>query len=349
MNTHIRKLRLSIITAFIVGMIPTQAFAAIHDATFELHPHCIEREGKDGEWLFGPIPSPGIVLEIRDIDGLRCLTFEIEDPQTLRTRPLRKGDILDIDVVIDNPGKRKINRVRVWLSYDPNMLEGESLEINEKFDVVTPDEKDFSPDEGYVKIEASKGRGNENGDKILVARIQFKVIETNPIGTPITFHDVQPGGHSVIMADNNGEQAYVVKEEPGVLLVKFAEEEEGPTETIEPEETEDDIAIYLIVFQNQMLNRSQSRNLSRNLLKIRMPVFVMKTVIMDFVKQDSVNKIRISLMVPAVPMMMNVKVVSVPVVSAYPTSVMFLMEEESLLRLQINVQHFPYCKFAMSE
>ena len=85
-----RKLRLSILTAFIVGLVPAPAHAATQDTSFELYPHCIEREGKDDEWLFGPIPSPGIVVETRDIDGVRCSNFEVEDPQTLRTRPLNK-------------------------------------------------------------------------------------------------------------------------------------------------------------------------------------------------------------------------------------------------------------------
>lgn len=235
MNLNTRKLRLSILTAFIVSVLPTPAFAAEQDATFELYPHCAEREDKDDEWMFGPIPSPGIVLETRDVDNPVCTTFEVEDPQTLRTRNLRKGDILDIDLVIDNPSGQNIERVRVWLSYDPNMLEGEFIEIHSTFGIVTPDEKDFSPSEGYAKMEARTDGTVENDEKILFARIQFRVKETNSIGTPITFHDVQPDGHSVIMTKTDGEESYIVKEEPGVLLVKFAEDvdtDEGDIENI---------------------------------------------------------------------------------------------------------------------
>lgn len=239
MNTNLRKLRLSILTAFIVSVLPTPAFAAEQDATFELYPHCIEREAKDDEWMFGPIPSPGIVLETRDIDGLGCTNFEVEDPQTLRTRNLRKGDFLDIDIVIDNPSKQSIERVRAWLSYDPNMLEGESININSKFGIVTPDEKDFSPSEGYAKMEASADGNVENDAKVLFARIQFRVKETNSIGTPITFHDVQPDGHSEILTKDNGEEVYIVKEEPGVLLVTFAEDTSSAVEDVDADE--DDI------------------------------------------------------------------------------------------------------------
>lgn len=239
MYTYSCKHRLSILAAFIISMMPTPVDAATQDATFELHPHCIERESKDKEWLFGPIPSPGIVAETRDIEELRCSSFEIEDPQTLRTRPLRKGDILDIDLVINNPSKQSIERVRAWLSYDPNMLEGQSIEINDKFGIITPDEKDFSVGEGYAKMEATADGNVESDAQILFARIQFKIKETNSIGTPITFHDVQPDGHSVIIAKADGEESYIVKEEPGVLLVKFAEDSFGPTEDVDTPATED--------------------------------------------------------------------------------------------------------------
>lgn len=240
MYTYSCKHRLSILAAFIISMMPTPVDAATQDATFELHPHCIERENTDEEWLFGPIPSPGIVVETRDIDEVRCSSFEIEDPQTLRTRPLRKGDILDIDLVIDNPNKQSIERVRAWLSYDPNILEGQSISISEKFGIVTPDEKDFSSGEGYAKMEATAVGNVEKEKKILFARIQFLVKETNSIGTPITFYDVQPEGHSVIIGKDDGEESYIVKEEPGVLIVKFAEDSFEPTEDVEPTESNED-------------------------------------------------------------------------------------------------------------
>jgi hypothetical protein len=241
MNTYLRKHWLSIVTVITlaISIMPSRAYAATQDATFKLYPHCIEREGTEIDWMFGPVPSPGIVVETLDVEGVRCTTFEIQDPQTLATRPLSVGDILDIDIVIDNPSKQPLDRVRVWLSYDSNMLEGESVEINDKFSLVTPDEKDFS-EEGYVKLEASTDGKTIDDNKVLFARIQFKVKETNSIGTPVTFYDIQPGGHSVIMTKENDEEAYIVKEEPGVLLVKFAEDTSDPTEDVEPEVTNDD-------------------------------------------------------------------------------------------------------------
>ncbi|MCB9808589.1 fibronectin type III domain-containing protein [Candidatus Peribacteria bacterium] len=202
---------------------PATVYAAEADATFSLHPHCIEREGETDDWIFGPIPSPGIVVETRQA-STRCTSFDVKDPQTLQTPALSIGDTLDIDVVIDNPSAQHIKRARAWLSYDPNMLEGVSIDINETFSLVTPDERAFSESEGYVKMEASAEDSGPNTKKVLFARLTFRVIETNPIGTPITFHDAQPSGHTVIMTAQGDEEAYIQKEEPGVLLVRFATE-----------------------------------------------------------------------------------------------------------------------------
>src|SRR3989344_3731523 len=167
------------LATLVVGLLaPFTVIAATQDATFELHPHCIENEAGDDKWIFGPIPSPGMVVETRE-GGVRCTAFEVQDPQTLRTPALRKGDILDIDLVVDNPGKQDILRVRSWLSYDPNMLEGTLLEINDAFTLVTPDEKDFSESEGYAKMEASTEGNGVDDEKIVFARLQFTVKETN--------------------------------------------------------------------------------------------------------------------------------------------------------------------------
>ncbi len=221
-NTH--TLRQTTTCALIfVGMLsasmPRGANAATQDASFELHPHCEQRTAKSDEWIFGPIPSPGFVAETRGA-STQCTTFEVLDPQTLKTPALREGDLLDIDLVIDNPTGQKISRVRTWLAYDQEMLKGELITINDIFDLVTPDEHDFS--EGYAKMEATAKEKLPTDKKVLFARIQFRVLKTNPIGTPITFHDPQAGGHSVIMAQDADTEAYIVKSDPGVLLVTFA-------------------------------------------------------------------------------------------------------------------------------
>lgn len=222
-----------------VGLIaPTPVYAATTDATFELHSECFSSgQSRDENWSLGPIPSPGMIADTDLGDKVEyCEDFEVRDPQTLQTRELREGDILNIDVVIDNPSKQHIRRARAWLSYDPKMLEGISVDIDEEFSLVTPDENGFSASEGYVKMEAStEGRG-PNDSKVLFAKLQFRVIETNPIGTPITFHDAQPAGHTVIMAVEGDDETYIQKEEPGVLLVRFNVD----LNNFEPENTNED-------------------------------------------------------------------------------------------------------------
>ncbi len=215
-----QKRLIALVLTLMVSLVPSDAYAAEQDATFELHPHCRVNEAKEDEWLFGPIPAPGIVVETRD-GSVKCTDFEILDPQTLHTRALSVGDILDIDVVVDNPGRQNLRTVRATLSYDSSMLQGELLEINEKFSLVTPDEHDFFPEEGYAKMEASSEGKGPDTKKVVFARLQFRVLQTNPIGTPITFHDVQPTGHSAIFAVAGDDEEYIVKEEPGVLLVMF--------------------------------------------------------------------------------------------------------------------------------
>lgn len=220
-RAHMRFLAYTLLFGILASFAPTQTFAATLDATFEFHQHCLERDANDDEWIFGPIPSPGFVAETRNIDSVRCFDFTVKDPQTLQTNLLKVGDLLDIDIVVNNPSKQDINRVRAWLSYDANMLEGVSVEIHDTFSVRTPGEKDFSEDEGYVKLEASTDGSRVSDEKIIFARIQFRVKETNSIGTPITFYDVQPNGHSVIMTSENSEEMFIVQQEPGILLVLF--------------------------------------------------------------------------------------------------------------------------------
>ena len=215
--------------ACFIGM-PGQAVfaAAAQDAALSFRPHCIEggavASEKKGSWIFGPIPSPGMIIDTQHGDGgsnVACGAFDVQDAQTLKTTALREGDILDIDVIVNNPGSQKISHVRAWLSYDPAILDGQMLTISDGFPVVTPTEKDFYAEEGYAKIEASASDKVPADAVVAVARIQFKVKKTAPVGTPIGFHDAQPGGHTFVMTKEGSDESYILKEEPGVLLVTF--------------------------------------------------------------------------------------------------------------------------------
>lgn len=212
----------------LLGSVPPAAAAPAQDATLSFRPHCIEGGSSDGkttgDWIFGPIPSPGIIVDARNGDSapaVSCGSFDVQDAQTLKTTSLREGDILDIDVIVNNPGLQNIAHVRTWISYDPNILEGQLLTIDGRFPLVTPTEKDFFPEEGYAKIEASTSDAAPADAVVAVARMQFKVKKAAAVGTPIGFHDAQPGGHTFVMTKEGSGESYILKEEPGVLLVVF--------------------------------------------------------------------------------------------------------------------------------
>ncbi|MBT5468285.1 hypothetical protein HOK40_01175 [Candidatus Peregrinibacteria bacterium] len=243
-NTHKHRLGLYLyVVALLSTALPQQTFAATMDANFEFYPHCDLRttEGDDDDlWALGPIPSPGIVANTGGgRGGITCTDFEIHDPQTLKTRPLREGDILDIDVVIDNPSKQEIARARAWLSYDPDVLQGNSIDIHSAFPVVTPGENAFSDNEGYAKMGASADGGGSESKKVMFARIQFTVLDTSVGKTPITFHDPQIDGHTVIMAKDGSDDSYILEDDPGVLLVVFAEDDSVEEEVSDDNDASD--------------------------------------------------------------------------------------------------------------
>lgn len=215
---------------------PTLSEAQDEATRLFLRPHCmLEEEG--GDSVLGPVPGE----EEPETTERTCPTFAVEDPQTLRTPELMVGDILDMDLVLSNPDEREIKRVRTWLTYDPNILEGEELQANESLPVTTPGEFDFAPSQGYVQMEASSLRNNEStASEVVVARIQMRVKSDSPTGgTIIGFYDVQRGGHTTATAPKGAdEEEYILDNDLGILHILIAEEIEEVEEVEEAEETE---------------------------------------------------------------------------------------------------------------
>lgn len=120
-----------------------------------------------------------------------CTTFEVLDPTTLETPPLRVGDTLDLDLVAQNLSHLSLARVRAWLEYDPQILEGTSVTLGADFPVATPGEKDFDAAKGYTMIsgETAIAEGVAR-DLLVVARATF-VVKSLPMGAKsvIAFHD----------------------------------------------------------------------------------------------------------------------------------------------------------------
>jgi len=211
----------ALITILVMTLVswPQPAEAAA-DATITMRPPCDVGE-YDNDSPFGPIPSPDPI--VTPGPG-KCYDYEIVDPQTMRTSILQEGDIVDVEIAIDNPSKQKIKRIRAWLSYDPDILEGESIEISDDFPEVTPGESNFSESQGYAMMEASAEDDNlPNDSTVVFAHVQFRVISTPNGGTIVSFHDAKSGGHTdVTVAGDAEEEESILESEPGVLLVRFS-------------------------------------------------------------------------------------------------------------------------------
>src|SRR3989339_42592 len=163
--------------------------------TFTFRPHC-EQAPASQAGIFGEVPHPDPIVQIGS--GV-CYSFPVENPQSLKTSVFKVGDTLDIDLVANNPGEDKIQRARAWISYDPTILEGVSIEVYSAFPQVTPGEKDFDTAKGYVMIDAQSTQGQEpKTNPVPVARIIFRVLKTLPAGTILSFYDVQPNGHTFL-------------------------------------------------------------------------------------------------------------------------------------------------------
>lgn len=191
------------------------------DTTLTLRPHCLSGYEEDNK----VIASGGAE------DLITCPEFSVEDPQTLKTPALAVGDILDIDIVLENPSKEEVMRVRSWLSYDSNILRGDQITLGEKFPTATPGESDFSITEGYAKIEGSVAGSGPKDVQILVARVQFTILKAVPAGTVISFYDVQKDGHTTAVTGTGDQERHILTRESGSLHVLFSAQEASASST----------------------------------------------------------------------------------------------------------------------
>ena len=192
------------------------ATSAQESATYVLRPHCDEGYDRDNS-PFGIIPAPAPVVETGETT---CRFFDVLDPQTLTAGPFGKDDIVDLDIVIQNPDKKKVSSARVWLDYDPQILEGVEIAISDRFPVATPGESVFSELEGQVKINVSAEDDGPDFYWTRVANVKFRVKETITDSTVVSFFNVQPGGHTFILSGKESPED-ILGSEPGSLLVSL--------------------------------------------------------------------------------------------------------------------------------
>lgn len=160
---------------------PIPAMAAEGTLTLELRPHC-EAMGWS-EDFGGPVPdNPFMTKPV----AMTCPGYEIKDPQTRQTPVLRNENVLDMDLVVKNPAKQSIARVRSWIAYDPSLLEGQDITIHPSFSMPSPDEQTFSAQDGTIKIGASTDSASSESE-VIVARIRMRVKATTDSQTVLSF------------------------------------------------------------------------------------------------------------------------------------------------------------------
>jgi len=170
--------------------------------------------------------APTLMLRPHCATGVSpCPTFDVLDPDTLRTSPMNKGDNLHMDLVVLNPGKRKISRVRAWIQFNASVLEGAGISAGDLLPTAVPGELAFSPSDGLIKIDVSAVTDQEpTGETIEVARMLLNIKSIPQTNSDVlSFYDVQVTGHTRIVAKkDNGESEDILTQVPGSLLIDFS-------------------------------------------------------------------------------------------------------------------------------
>ncbi len=169
--------------------------------------------------------EPTLVLRPHCAEGTTtCPTYTVKDPETLQTSPQKKDNQLDMDLVLTNPGKRKISRVRAWLQYNSAVLEGKTITAGTNLPTPTPGELEFTATDGLMKIDvAATANAEPAAEEIIVARILLQVKSVPQTKTDVlSFYDVQPTGHTrVVAVKAAGGTEDILTQNPGSLLVTF--------------------------------------------------------------------------------------------------------------------------------
>ncbi len=218
-NTSIKRLSAGLVGAAMLSVHIPVVFAA-GNATMEWRPHCIDGDEVENQFG-GPVPKIEGIMTLTD--GQHCTSYQVRDPSSLQTPVLKTGDILDIDLVINNPDKKDINRFRAWVAYDPTVLEGMDFAVSSSFPIPTPGEGGFLASEGTLKLSGTAERSID-AERIPAARVRFKVLADGYDGTPLTFIEATGNSDSktgAFEADNDVEQN-VLSSTLGSLYVRLA-------------------------------------------------------------------------------------------------------------------------------
>lgn len=129
----------------------------------------------------------------------------------------RMGDEFDVDVMLKNPGQQNVISVRAWLEYNPDVLEGVSIDTADSpFSLSAPGETEFSAQQGLAKIGRSNISGGFSGAEVKVATVRFRVKTPFYLVALIEPYDYQVSelGHTSVNIVDQGFPINILSEEP---------------------------------------------------------------------------------------------------------------------------------------
>lgn len=140
---------------------------------------------------------------------------------TIRLSANRDENQIVVKIVLDNPNGKPITSVESWLSYNPDALKGDRIEVvDSPFEFTAPYENTFDEVNGLVML----GRANTEPittQTINVAEVIFDVIEDET--TMIDIYDYQAGtfGHtSANMMLNGVPYNILIQPESPALIIQ---------------------------------------------------------------------------------------------------------------------------------
>lgn len=88
----------------------------------------------------------------------------------------KEGDVLTVDIKLDNSVQKPITSVQTWLSFDPTRLQGKDIDVSDSsFELVAPYENGFDNEQGLVML--GRASATKQFKKSLnVATVTFDIV-----------------------------------------------------------------------------------------------------------------------------------------------------------------------------
>lgn len=88
----------------------------------------------------------------------------------------KEGEVLTVDIMLDNSVQKPITSVQTWLSFDPTRLQGKDIDVSDSsFELVAPYENGFDNEQGLVML--GRASATKQFKKSLnVATVTFDIV-----------------------------------------------------------------------------------------------------------------------------------------------------------------------------